>query len=231
MDAKNERIAADFDRLASAKPSNKPRWDHNNHYYKRMIQAIPPELPRSAPALDIGCGTGELCRLLTARFDKVIGIDLSEGQLKMARSDPSPGCEYIWGDFMALPLERNSIGCIVSAAAAHHMPYGEFLQKCRDALIPGGALIILDLYKPQTISDFALLGLAFLPNRILEWHHNRHNPLTETEKALWREHGKHDVYMSMQQIRELADVHLGSHYRLRRLLFFRYLLTYIKTDE
>jgi ubiquinone/menaquinone biosynthesis C-methylase UbiE len=65
-----------------------------------MLEKIPPELPRSAPALDIGCGTGDLCRLLTERFDKVTGIDLSEGQLKIARSFHSPGCEYILGDFM-----------------------------------------------------------------------------------------------------------------------------------
>jgi hypothetical protein len=37
--------------------------------------------------------------------------------------------------------------------------------------------------------------------------------------------------MSTKQIRESAEKHLGSHFRLRRLLLFRYLLTYIKTDK
>jgi len=100
MDTKNYIFSADFDRLVRANISKKHRWDHNNHYYKLMLEKIPPELPRSAAALDIGCGTGDLCRLLTERFDKVTGIDLSEGQLKIARSFHSQGCEYILGDFM-----------------------------------------------------------------------------------------------------------------------------------
>jgi len=230
MDAKNRIIAADFDRLAGASPS-KPRWDHNNHYYPLMIQSIPPQLPRSAHALDVGCGTGQLCRLLAERFDHVTGVDLSEGQLNIARSFPSPRCEYVLGDFLDMPLERNSFACIVSAAAAHHMPFGEFLHKCREALMPGGALIVLDLYQPRTVTDYAWLGLAFLPNRVMEWVHNRNNPLSETEKQLWREHSRHDKYMSMGQIRKSAKRHLGSGFRLRRLLFFRYPLTYIKSDE
>jgi hypothetical protein len=53
---RKEIIATDFDRLASA---------------KLMIKTIPPELPRSTPALDIDCNMGELCRLLAERFDKV----------------------------------------------------------------------------------------------------------------------------------------------------------------
>lgn len=148
MDNKSEIISAHFDRLAKANISKKGRWDHNNNYYKLMIKSIPPELPRSVPALDIGCGTGELCRLLAQRFDKAQGIDLSKGQLEIARSFNSPGCQYSLGDFMNLQLEKNSYSCIVSAAAAHHMPYGKFLRKCRDALISGGVLIVLDLYKP-----------------------------------------------------------------------------------
>ena len=210
--------------------TGKPRWDHNNHYYPLMIKSIPTELPRTLPALDIGCGTGELCRLLTTRFDRVIGIDLSPGQLKIARSYHTPGCEYRLGDFLEMPIEKNTYACIVSAAAAHHMPFDEFLQKCRDALIPGGVLIVLDLYQPRSVSDYVLSGLAFFPNRVLEWYHNRNNPLTEEEKALWREHGQHDEYLSIRQIREAADAHLARNYHLRRLLYFRYLLTYQKTE-
>jgi SAM-dependent methyltransferase len=164
---KNKIIAADFDRLAGAGPA-KHRWNHNNHYYSLMIKSIPPELPRSAPVLDVGCGTGQLCRMLAERFDKATGIDLSEGQLNIARSYSSPRCEYVLGDFLEMPLEINSFACIVSAAAAHHMPYGEFLQKCREALMPGGALIVLDLYRLRTVTDYALSGLAFLPNRALD---------------------------------------------------------------
>ena len=229
MDQKNEIIAADFDKLAEA--ADHTRWDHNNNYYKMMLASIPPELPRSAPAIDIGCGTGLLCRMLAGRFDKVIGVDISEGQLNIARSQGVPGCEFILGDIMDLRLDESTYACIVSVAAAHHMPYGALLEKCKKALMPGGVLMILDLYEPKTLSDYLLQGLAFLPNRILEFYHNRDNPRTKEEIALWLEHGKRDEYMSIKELRDEANNPLGGGFRLRRLLYFRYLLTYIKPKE
>jgi SAM-dependent methyltransferase len=229
MNSKNEQIAADFNRLASAKSSaTKQCWDHNNHYHSLMLQAIPAGLPRSLSALDVGCGTGELCRLLVNRFDHVLGVDLSENQLELARSRHIFGCDYQLGDFMSMPIKRNSYGCIVSVAAAHHLPYGEFLSKCQDALTPGGVLLVLDIYKAHTLSDFAFRGLAFLPNRIMNWHYNRHRSQSEAEKTAMREHCKHDIYMTMRQIREATTANLGDGYHLRRLLYFRYLLVYGK---
>ena len=37
-------------------------------------------------ALDIGCGTGQLCLSLSKSYDKVFGIDVSESQLEIARN-------------------------------------------------------------------------------------------------------------------------------------------------
>jgi SAM-dependent methyltransferase len=40
---------------------------------------------RRASALDFGCGAGRLTRALAARFERVVGVDIAEGMLAVAR--------------------------------------------------------------------------------------------------------------------------------------------------
>jgi len=64
--------------------------------YSQYRPEYPPELarflaeisPRTHKALDVGCGTGQLTRTLSAYFASVTGIDPSEDQLKMSPRSP-----------------------------------------------------------------------------------------------------------------------------------------------
>jgi SAM-dependent methyltransferase len=52
--------------------------------------------------LDVGCGSGELCRLAAARGAEASGIDAAEGMLELARRN-APGADLRAGSMEALP--------------------------------------------------------------------------------------------------------------------------------
>ena len=60
--------------------------------------------------IDVGCGNGAFTELLIqqAAAAETHGIDLSEAQLKFARTRPGAhGATFLHGDAMALPFENN----------------------------------------------------------------------------------------------------------------------------
>lgn len=56
-----------LDRFHAARP-----WDHNAHFHRWILRRLP---ERVGSALDVGCGSGDLARLLARRAERVHGID------------------------------------------------------------------------------------------------------------------------------------------------------------
>lgn len=53
-------------------------------------------LSRHQRALDFGCGVGRLTQALGARFDEVVGIDISSSKVKLAEElNTSPNCKFV----------------------------------------------------------------------------------------------------------------------------------------
>jgi SAM-dependent methyltransferase len=219
------KVQTDFDRLATLE--NPHDWNHNRHYHKFLLSQLPPRLES---ALEIGCGSGEFCRLLASRSERVLGLDLSPGMLDLARARSAhyPNIEYLQADVLNHDFGDEKYDCIASIATLHHMPLRQILPKLRDRLKPGGKLLVLDLYQPQTAPEFAYAGLAILPNLIMNRLKNK-PPSSET-RAAWEEHGKTDVYLSLRQIRRIcADVLPGA--IVRRHFFWRYSITFSSSSK
>jgi SAM-dependent methyltransferase len=64
-------------------------------------------------ALDLGCGEGRVARDLTARGDRVVGVDLSPTLVALAR-EADPGGEYVVADAAALPFEDATFDLVVA---------------------------------------------------------------------------------------------------------------------
>src|SRR6185295_7412230 len=94
--------------------------------------------------------------------------------------------------------------CIATIATLHHLPLREILLKLKTGLQPGGVLIVLDLFEPEGLVD-ALANIAAMAVSVgLRLIHNgRLKPPREVQAA-WAEHGKHDSYPTVSEIRALC---------------------------
>jgi SAM-dependent methyltransferase len=103
---------------------------------------------RRGRALDFGCGVGRLSRPLAERFRECVGLDISEGMVKLARelNEDRPNCRFVVNDAPDLgQFESGSFDFVYSSLVLQHMPseeiveqyVGEFLRVLR----PGGLAV------------------------------------------------------------------------------------------
>lgn len=217
-------IEADFDRLARLDDEG---WTANNHYHTLLLKHVPAKCEN---ALEIGCGTGAFARLLAARCRHVIGIDLSPEMIRVARSRSTrfENLEFELADAMSWEFPQSHFDFICSIATLHHLEQRELLPKIKDALKPGGVFVLLDLVASSGLTERMLdvIGLG-VSSGLRLIHNGRLQPPPEVRKA-WEQHGKHDHYSTIKQMRALADEILPGA-SVQRHLLWRYTLVYRKT--
>jgi ubiquinone/menaquinone biosynthesis C-methylase UbiE len=104
----------------------------------------------SATALDFGCGTGRICRFLSTRLKKVIGIDITLEMLAVAGKEcASPNVCYAQFDGTTLPIKDNTIGLIVSIGVLQYIvPEKDVAVKALDefkrVLKPQGKILLIE---------------------------------------------------------------------------------------
>ena len=217
-----EIFKADFNKIASLPDSHAK----NNLYERFLLAQIP---ARCDKALEVGCGAGAFSRLLAARSQNVLAIDFSSGMIGLARvrSSEQSNIEFLMADISEIDLVPESFDCIVSIATLHHLSQEATLEKLKRALKPNGILLIHDLFESEGLVDPAInmLALAVNAGRQLLYF-GRLRPPPKVREA-WREHGRHDTYLTLAQIRRLRD-YLLPQAVLKRHLLWRYSLIWRK---
>ncbi len=92
--------------------------------------------------LDLGCGPGRVARRLAGRSE-VVGVDLSEEQLRLAR-ERAPEATFLQGDFTELDFPESSFGAVVALNSFVHVPrdgHGELFTRIARWLEPGGLFL------------------------------------------------------------------------------------------
>jgi len=218
-----QKIQNDFDRIAL---HDQEGWDHNNYYHHFLLNQLPSQ---RQTALDIGCGTGELSRLLSKRFERVIASDLSPNMIEIAkqRSRQSSNIDFQVADILQWEPVAEQFDAIVSIATLHHVPVERLLPKLKAALKPGGRLIILDLLEHESwreqLSDFVAVPL----NWIFQTLKNSHIQQSPEAAAAMREHLRTDEYLTLSQVRRIYTSSL-TRAKVRKHLFWRYSVVWEK---
>lgn len=93
---------------------------------------------------DVGCGPGRVTGHLASLGLKVLGIDLSEAMLAIARRD-QPGLRFAQGSMQHLALPDKALDGVVSYYSTIHTPQHELpavYAEFRRVLTPGGHLLL-----------------------------------------------------------------------------------------
>ncbi|CAJ62283.1 MULTISPECIES: class I SAM-dependent methyltransferase [Frankia] len=204
-------------------------WSHNAYYHRLLLRQLPQPGRR---VLDVGCGAGAFAARLAQRSEQVDAVDRSAEMIEQARRGTPRNVHCVLADVLADPLPGKDYDAIFSISALHHMPLPEALGVLAAALRPGGVLaaVVLprrDLRHELPVEIVAalghrLLGVVFFANRLL----GRGSSFAKDPA-----HASMPVVMNpplttREAARQAAAVLPGV--RVRRLLFWRYLLIWQK---
>jgi SAM-dependent methyltransferase len=141
VDERKRIVQAGYDSLASeflvwaAKIEDDPRH--------RLLGDFASRLPDKAHVLDLGCGVGvPSTTRLAERFD-VVGVDISEAQVELARKNV-PRATFVHGDFTNLDFPRGSFEGVTAFYSITHVPreqHGDLFGRIASWLKPGGWLL------------------------------------------------------------------------------------------
>jgi ArsR family transcriptional regulator len=112
----------------------------------------------------VACGAGALVVAVAPRVERAVGVDLSEGMLRIARSRVLAAAdarrlanvEFVQGPSDALPFDDASFTALVCTTALHHFPDPQrSIDETARVLAPGGRLVIGDACRDTTATKLA----------------------------------------------------------------------------
>lgn len=113
----------------------------NDRYLQRLDRSLQP----GSVILDLGCGSGKpIDRFFIGRGHKVIGIDISRKQIRLAKRNV-PEARYVVKDISNLRKEEYQVDAIVSFYTILHIPretHEELFRRIYSFLPAGGLILV-----------------------------------------------------------------------------------------
>jgi len=129
-----------------------PRYDLVNRimtfrmdvaWRRRSVREL--ALPAGSTVVDLACGTGDLCRELSAQGLRPIGVDLSFGMLAAART----AAPLLQGDALSMPLPDGTVdGATCGFALRNLASLPPFFAELARVVRPGGRIALLEVAEP-----------------------------------------------------------------------------------
>ncbi|MCR6489362.1 methyltransferase domain-containing protein [Amycolatopsis sp. OK19-0408] len=142
-----------------------------SEFYQRFRRGYPPSVAEALATafaltpgdvvLDLGCGTGQLTRVLAPRVGAVLGMDPEPAMLAQARRATSaPNVGWLLGadsDIGALTpaLGPGRLAAVTVAQALHWMDHERLFADVRPLLRPGGGVAVVTNGEPLWLQDTA----------------------------------------------------------------------------
>jgi len=120
-----------------------PQDDHG--YTWPAIRVLLPQ--EKLRVLDVGCGTGVIASRLASLGHDVVGVDVAEDGIRLARS-AYPGIRFeIASAYDDLREIAGAVDVVISSEVIEHLYSPQrYLENIHSVLVPGGAVIITTPY-------------------------------------------------------------------------------------
>jgi SAM-dependent methyltransferase len=110
--------------------------------------------------LDVATGPGYVAERAAARGARVVGIDLAEGMLELARQRVG-GVELLRADAEELPFDDASFDAVVGGFVINHLPRPQrALAEASRVLVPGGRVAFSVWDRPERMRVFGVVTEA-----------------------------------------------------------------------
>ncbi|MFF0497991.1 class I SAM-dependent methyltransferase [Nocardia aobensis] len=204
-------------------------WDHNAFYHRTLLRQLPQHCER---ILEVGCGAGTLAAELARRADRVDAVDRSAEMIEAARRVVPDNVACAQADILEHPLPEAAYDAVVSLTTLHHMPLEQVLPRLAHTLRPGGVLAVIALPRADPLRELPAEVTAVLAQRVFGL---AFATLRATGGGAWYAHEPTHAAMPVvldpplttrEVARRARDILPGA--RVRRLVFWRYLLRWDK---
>jgi SAM-dependent methyltransferase len=145
--------------------------------------------------LEVGCGKGELAKVLLDKGAKVTALDLSDIAVFSAKNKGVNAIQKNFFDYSGL----EKFDAILFSRSLHHMqPVKDAVEKASALLKPNGVVLVED-FSVDIVDDKTLTWLrdrlAFFPKNILNKNAGEHHSFPVSSVDEWNEHHtvKHKV--------------------------------------
>ena len=128
------KVAAKYDRTIAKDLSDK-EW----------LQQFADEIRKRGLILDVGCGPGNFAEFLIKRGLSVVGVDISDEMIAIARKNV-PRAEFIQCDCRHMNFKESSFDGILAAYSLLHLPKADatgVIKLCEKFLKRGGVLALM----------------------------------------------------------------------------------------
>lgn len=175
MSNEKEKSRITFDKQAETYDTD-AGFRHARRMYSVLLNKLS-NIPYHS-ALDIGCGTGEMLRLILEQdgSKQLTGLDLSERMLDIAKAKLTPpgGVVLVQGDSEHLPFQDNSFDLVYCNSSFHHYPAPDrVLAEIRRVLKSGGTFVMGDPWRPFGWRNMINLYLRFLDHGDVKFYSKR----------------------------------------------------------
>jgi ubiquinone/menaquinone biosynthesis C-methylase UbiE len=226
--------------------TNWQRQDVTQHYLKQvrggipygaeqakiMLQVVKHFTANPKRIMDLGCGNGFLAEILLKTYPEASALllDHSEPMVQAARehmNEYGDRCEIIHGDFshsIQKHAEPNSVDCIVSGFAIHHLTHEKKKELYRDIynlLSVGGIFINIEHVASATSEIEKLHDELFIDH--LASHNNRNRD--EVANEYYNRPDKEDnilkrVDIQVEWLRDIGFKHADCYFKWMELAVF-----------
>jgi ubiquinone/menaquinone biosynthesis C-methylase UbiE len=150
MSQHNDVVREEFTKQAESFASSP--WISDEQRIARLVEMA--ELAGGERVLDVATGPGYIAEAFAERAREVVGIDLTDAMLAIARERTSQrelkNISFRKGDVRALPFVDAMFDVVVCRYALHHVEQpGAVLQEMARVCRAGGTVLVEDLFASE----------------------------------------------------------------------------------